>query len=217
MKAPLPDRSDLCDSHCEEIASLVTHALGVVVGVAALVVMLMLADGVLETVSAVVFGMSLVLLYLTSTFYHFVTSVRWKAWFQLLDHACIYLLIAGSYTPFTLVTLNGAWGWSLFGVVWAMAFGGIFMKLVCKGKKDHWISTVFYLVMGWLVLVAFGPLLRAMPLAGIGWLVAGGLAYSLGVVFFAWRKLPFNHAVWHLFVLGGSICHVTAACLFVFR
>lgn len=212
------DRSLLCDSHREEVASLVTHGVGVVFSIVALVIMLLLSAGdALKLISAAVFGTSLVLLYSSSTLYHFFTSPQWKARFQALDHACIYLLIAGSYTPIALITLKGAWGWSLFGAVWAMALGGVLMKTLWQGQKDHWISTALYLLMGWLIVFAFGPLLRAMPAAGIGWLVAGGLAYSLGVVFFAWRRLPFNHAIWHLFVLGGSVCHVLAVCLFVFR
>lgn len=199
------------------MASLLTHALGVVFSVAALGVMLVLAGtDPLKLVSAAVFGLSLVLLYTSSTLYHFFTSPRWKARFQALDHACIYLLIAGSYTPFTLITLRGPWGWSLFAAVWTLAIAGVLIKTLGKGKKDHWISTALYLVMGWLILLAIAPLLRAMPVAGVLWLVAGGLAYSLGVVFYAWRKLPFNHAIWHLFVLGGSVCHVLAACLHVF-
>ena len=212
------ERSHLCDSHREEVASLVTHAIGIVFSIAALVVMIVLAWGsALKAVSAAVFGSSLVLLYTSSTLYHFFTSPAWKARFQTLDHICIYLLIAGSYTPFTLVTLKGAWGWSIFGAVWAMALGGVLMKTIWKGRKDHWLSTALYLLMGWLIVLAFGPLLREMPLPGIVWLSAGGLAYTLGVVFFAWHKLPFNHAIWHLFVLGGSVCHVCAACLHVFR
>lgn len=212
------DRSHLCDSHREEVASLVTHAIGVVFSIVALVVMLVLSAGdAVKMVSATVFGLSLVLLYSSSTLYHFFTSPQWKARLQACDHACIYLLIAGSYTPITLITLKGAWGWSLFAAVWAMALGGVLMKTLWQGKKDHWISTALYLLMGWLIVFAFGPLLREMPLAGVWWLVAGGLAYSLGVVFFAWRRLPYNHAIWHLFVLGGSVCHVLAACLFVFR
>ncbi|MEI8037755.1 MAG: hemolysin III family protein [Verrucomicrobiota bacterium] len=212
------DRSLLCDSHREEVASLVTHAIGVAFSVVALVVMLVMSAGdALKAVSAAVFGTSLVLLYSSSTLYHLFTSPRWKARFQACDHACIYLLIAGSYTPISLITLRGAWGWSLFGAVWAMALGGVLAKTLWQGKKDHWISTALYLLMGWLIVFAFGPLLRAMPPAGIGWLVAGGLAYSLGVAFFAWRRLPFNHAIWHLFVLAGSVCHVLAVCLFVFR
>jgi len=214
---PFTDRSQLCDSHREEVASLLTHALGVLFGMVALVVMLVLAGNEpLKLVSAAVFGVSLVLLYSSSTLYHFFTSPRWKARFQVLDHACIYLLIAGSYTPFTLVTLRGPWGWALFAAVWAMAIAGVCIKTLGKGKKDHWISTALYLLMGWLILLAFVPLLRAMPLAGVAWLVAGGLSYTFGVVFFAWRRLPFNHAIWHLFVLAGSACHVLAACLHVF-
>ena len=212
------NRSHLCDSHREEVASMVTHAVGVVFSVVALVMMLVLSLGdAYKLVSAAVFGLSLVLLYSSSTLYHVFTSPRWKARLQVLDHACIYLLIAGSYTPFTLVTLRGAWGWSLFGAVWAMALGGVLMKAFWNGKKDHWISTAIYLLMGWLIVLAFGPLFRLMPAAGIAWLAAGGLAYSLGVAFFAWDRLPFNHAIWHLFVLGGSVCHVLAACLFVLR
>ena len=212
------DRSLLCDSHREEVASLLTHSAGVLFSIAALVVMLVLSGGdLVKSVSAAVFGVSLVLLYSSSSLYHFFTSPRWKARFQALDHACIYILIAGSYTPITLITLKGAWGWSLFAAVWAMALGGVFMKVFCKGKKDHWLSTALYLLMGWLIVLAFGPLLREMPGGGVAWLSAGGLAYSLGVVFFAWRRLPFNHAIWHLFVLAGSVCHVLAVCLFVLR
>lgn len=213
-----PDRSHLCDSHREEVASLVTHAAGVVFSVVALVIMLGLAIGeALKMVSAAVFGLSLVLLYSSSTLYHFFTSPRWKAHFQVLDHVCIYLLIAGSYTPFTLITLWGPWGWSLFGAVWAMAIGGVLMKTLWKGRMDHWLSTALYLLMGWLIVLAMGPLLRELPMAGVAWLAAGGLSYTLGVVFFAWKRLPFNHAIWHLFVLGGSVCHVLAACWFVLR
>ena len=211
-------RSLLCDSHREEVASLVTHAAGVVFSLVALAVMLVMSAGAaLKLVAAAVFGLSLVLLYSSSTLYHFCTTQRWKARFQALDHACIYLLIAGSYTPITLITLRGAWGWSLFAAVWAMALGGVLTKTLWQGKKDHWISTAIYLLMGWLIVLAFGPLLRLMPAAGIGWLAAGGLSYSLGIVFFAWHRLPYNHAIWHLFVLGGSVCHVLAVCLFVFR
>jgi len=216
MREVTSQRSHLCDSHREEVASLLTHAAGVLIGSAALVVMLVLADGnPLKMVSALVFGVSLVLLYGSSALYHFFTSPRWKARFQTLDHVCIYLLIAGSYTPFTLITLKGPWGWTLFGAVWSMALAGVLLKTLGKGRKDHWLSTALYLLMGWLVLVAIGPLMNNLPIAGVVWLAAGGMAYTLGVVFFAWRRLPYNHAVWHLFVLAGSVCHVLAVCLFV--
>jgi hemolysin III len=217
MREETSERSHLCDSHREEVASLLTHATGVLIGVVALVVMLVLADGSpVKLVSAVVFGVSLVLLYGSSTLYHFFTSPRWKARFQTLDHVCIYLLIAGSYTPFTLITLKGPWGWSLFAAVWSMALAGVLLKTLGKGRKDHWLSTALYLLMGWLVLFAIVPLARSLPLAGMAWLTAGGLAYTIGVIFFAWRRLPFNHAIWHLFVLAGSVCPVLAVCLVVF-
>ncbi|MGJ8644307.1 MAG: PAQR family membrane homeostasis protein TrhA [Luteolibacter sp.] len=213
-----PDvRSKLCDTHREEVASMVTHAVGMAFSVGALVTMLILAAGdSLKMVSAAVFGLALIVLYSSSTLYHISTSHRWKARFQTLDHICIYLLIAGSYTPFTLITLRGAWGWSIFGAVWGMAVAGIFMKTLWKGKKDHWFSTALYLLMGWLIVFAIVPLWRELPTAGMGWLVAGGLAYTLGVIFFVWNRLPYNHAIWHLFVLSGSVCHVLAVSLFVF-
>lgn len=213
-----PHRSPLCDSHREEVASLVTHALGALLSVVALVVMLVLSAGQpLKLISATVFGVSLVLLYLSSALYHCFTSPRWKAHLQSLDHACIYLLIAGSYTPITLITLRGALGWWLFGIIWAMALAGVLIKTLWNGKKDHWISTALYLLMGWLVVFAIGPLIRGMPLAGLSWLVAGGLSYTLGILFYAWRRLPFNHAIWHLFVLGGSVCHGVAIAGYVLR
>ena len=212
------ERSHLCDSHREEVASLVTHALGVLFAVASLVVMAVLAvDDALEILAAMVFGVSLVALYTCSTIYHIITSPQWKARLQTLDHVCIYLLIAGTYTPFTLLTLRGPWGWSLLALVWMMALAGTLMKTIRRGRLDSRVSTALYLLMGWLIVVAAGPLLERMPAAGVGWLVAGGLSYTLGVVFFAWRSIPYNHAIWHLFVLAGSTCHVCAACLFVFR
>ncbi len=218
MELEMPHRSPLCDSHREEVASLLTHAAGVVFSIAALVTMLVLSDGEpLKVVSAVVFGTSLILLYTSSTLYHFFTSARWKALFQSLDHACIYLLIAGSYTPITLITLRGPTGWWLFGTVWALAISGVLIKTLRKGRKDHWISTALYLAMGWLILFAFGPLVRNLPMAGVWWLVAGGFTYSFGIVFYAWNRLPYNHAIWHLFVLGGSVCHVIAVCGYVLR
>ena len=212
-----PHRSFLCDSHREEVASLVTHAAGVVFSIVALISMLLLSAGEpLKIVSAVVFGSSLVLLYSSSTLYHFFTSARWKARFQAVDHACIYLLIAGSYTPITLITLRGPSGWWLFGTVWSLAILGVLVKFLRTGKRDHWISTTLYLAMGWLILFAFGPLVRELPGAGVWWLVAGGFTYSFGIVFYAWKRLPFNHAIWHLFVLGGSVCHVLAVTRYVF-
>jgi len=212
------NRSPLCDSHREEVASLLTHAAGVLLSVVGLGMMLWFSDGdVLKIVASMVFGLSLILLYASSTLYHFFTSLRWKACFQKLDHACIYLLIAGSYTPVTLVTLQGVTGWSLFGVVWGLALLGVWIKLFLRRRKDHWISTALYLAMGWLILFALRPLMLALPAAGVWLLVAGGFSYSFGIVFYAWKKLPFNHAIWHLFVLGGSVCHLLAVIFYVIR
>ncbi len=211
-------RSELCDSHREEVASLLTHAAGAALSVVALIVMLVRSGGEpLKIVASVVFGSALILLYTSSALYHFFTSARWKARFQALDHACIYLLIAGSYTPITLITLRQAGGWTLFAIVWTLAIFGVLMKTLRKGKRDHWISTTLYLAMGWLILFAMGSLIRNLPMAGVWWLVAGGFFYSFGIVFYAWKRLPFNHAIWHLFVLGGSACHVFAVVRYVFH
>ena len=197
---------------------MVTHAIGTVLAIAALVAMVLIAEGeAYRTVSASVFGGTLILLYLSSTIYHATSCERRKPILQALDHACIYLLIAGSYTPLTLVALRGPWGWTLFGIVWTMALGGVLLKTLCRAKRDSWWSTALYIVMGWLAVIAWGPMIRALPPAGVAWMVAGGLCYTLGVIFFAWRKLRFNHAIWHLFVLAGSACHVIASALYILR
>lgn len=210
------ERSHLCDTHREEVANLWTHAAGVVLSFVALGVMLAMAGSdPRKLVSALVFGASLIVLYSASTLYHFSTNSRWKSRFQALDHACIYLLIAGSYTPVCLVILRGAWGNTLLALVWAMAAAGVAVKLFLHIRRDHWISTALYLAMGWLVLLVIVPLMRVMPPGGMAWLVAGGVAYTGGVVFFAWKRLPFNHAIWHLFVMAGSACHVLAVVLHV--
>jgi len=212
MQAPERPRSPLCDTPIEELVSSLTHALGVVLSLGALVWMMSIAQGdFFRIVSAALFGGTLTLLYTSSTLYHAISDPKWKAFFQVLDHACIYLLIAGSYTPLTLVALRGPWGWSLFGIVWFCALAGVLLKTFVASKKDHWLSTALYIAMGWLAVIAFGPMVRALPTAGLAWLIAGGVSYTFGVVFFAWRRLPFNHAIWHLFVLGGSVCHVLAA------
>jgi len=189
-----------------------------ILSIAALLGMIVtVCDNTLEIVSASIFGGSLILLYGFSTLYHASSGIRSKSILQALDHACIYLLIAGSYTPVMLISLRGPWGWSLLCIVWAMALAGVIIKTVLPGRKDHWISTALYIVMGWLAVIAIGPLIKALPPAGVAWLVAGGLSYTFGVIFFAWRKLPYHHAIWHLFVLGGSACHVAAIWLYVFR
>ena len=193
-----------------------SHIAGTILAVFGLVVMLLVAEGEpLRVVSASVFGGTLVLLYLSSSIYHAFSTPRLKEFFQIFDHACIYLLIAGSYTPLTLVAMRGAWGWSIFGVVWFLAIAGVILKSVMRGKREAWWSTGLYIVMGWLVVIAGRPLIESLPLAGLLWLVAGGLCYTFGVIFFAWRKLPYNHAIWHGFVILGSTCHVIATAKYI--
>lgn len=197
---------------------MATHAIGTALAVAALVTMIIFAGSdAFRIVSASVFGTSLIALYLSSTLYHATSCPRRKPRMQALDHACIYLLIAGSYTPLSLVALRGPWGWSLFGAVWTLALGGVLLKTLIPGKRDTWWSTALYIIMGWLAVFAFGPMLRALSPVGVAWMVAGGLCYTLGVIFFAWRTLRFNHAIWHLFVLAGSACHVVATVGYIFR
>jgi hemolysin III len=200
------------------MASMLTHAVGTILAVGALVAMVMSANGEpWRVVSGSIFGGSLIALYLSSTLYHTFSGERAKAFFQILDHACIYLLIAGSYTPLTLVSLRGPWGWSLFGIIWFLAIAGVLLKTMGSGKKDSWWSTGLYLMMGWLVVIAINPVIRALPPAGFAWLVAGGVCYSVGVIFFLWRRLKFNHAIWHLWVLAGSACHVVVTLRYVIQ
>ncbi len=201
----------------EELANRLTHCVGAVLSLAGLVLLVVSSalhgDAWIIT-STAVYGASLVILYTASTLYHSVTSPRWRRFFQKMDHAAIFLLIAGTYTPFTLGPLRGGWGWTLFGIVWGFAVVGIVLKLFFAGKADV-LSTIAYLVMGWLVVIAIKPLIAALPAGGLWLLVAGGLCYSLGTIFYLWEKLPFNHAVWHVWVLGGSACHWAAIFTYV--
>ena len=204
-------RSHLCDTPAEEVASAITHAIAALLSIVGLVTMVIVSDGdPLRITTACIFGACLILLYSSSALYHAVTSHKKKSFFQVLDHACIYLLIAGTYTPITLVGLQGAWGWTIFGIVWLCAITGVLLKTCGRGKKDSKLSTALYLVMGWIIVIAIKPLMANIDPIGIAWIVAGGVTYSLGVIFYAWEKLHFNHAIWHLFVLGGSACHVIA-------
>lgn len=211
-------RSDLCETHAEEVASAVTHGVGLALSIVGLIMMIVISAGdPWRITGGTIFGSTLVLLYLASTLYHSFSGPRIKSFLQIIDHSAIYLLIAGSYTPISLVTLRGPWGWSLLGVVWSMAIGGVVIKSVMSNNREHWISTALYIVMGWLAVVAAAPLIKSMPFGGLVLLVAGGLCYTGGVVFFVWNKLKFNHAIWHLFVLAGSICHLLAITLYVLR
>jgi hemolysin III len=199
-------------SPAEELANRLTHGVGALFSVAGLVLMVVFSalhgDAWVIT-STAIYGASLVVLYTASTLYHTFASDRWRRFFQKLDHAAIFLLIAGTYTPFTLGPLRGSWGWTLFGIVWGFAVVGVVLKLFFAGKADV-LSTIAYLVMGWLVVIAIKPLVAALPSGALWLLVAGGLCYSVGTIFYLWEKLPFNHAVWHVWVLGGSACHWAA-------
>lgn len=196
----------------EELANVVTHGAGFVLSIAGLALMVTLAslhgDAWLVT-STSIFGASLVLLYATSTLYHFFRDEQLKQTMRKFDHAAIFLLIAGTYTPFLLVSLRGAWGWSLFGVMWGLAAVGITLKFWFTGRFRLG-STLIYVGMGWMVLVAIRPLSVALPRAGLYLLFSGGLCYTGGAVFYLWKRLPYHHAVWHLMVLGGSACHWAA-------
>jgi hemolysin III len=165
-------------------------------------------------VGCLVFGATLVFLYAVSTLYHAVSHPRAKAVLRVLDHSAIFLLIAGTYTPFTLVSLRGPWGWSLFGVVWGIAATGIALRLALR-RRPTALFVGLYLAMGWCVVVAAKPLLAAVAPGGIALLAAGGLAYSAGVAFYLWRRLPYHHAIWHAFVLAGSACHYVAVLRYV--
>lgn len=196
----------------EEIANSITHGIGAALSVAGLTLLVVLAaiyGDVWRVVSFSIYGSSLVLLYLASTLYHSIQYPKVKRVLRIFDHSAIYLLIAGTYTPFTLVSMRGPWGWTLFGVVWGLALLGIAFKTVFIGRYEK-VATVAYVLMGWLVVAAFKEMLVTIPTGGVIWLLAGGVVYTLGVLFYAWHKLPYNHAIWHLFVLGGSICHFFA-------
>lgn len=201
----------------EEIANWITHAVALLLSITALVLMVVYSaryGDAYHVVSSAVFGATLILLYSASTLYHLVPVSRAKKVFQKLDHAMIYLLIAGTYTPYTLVNLRGPWGWSIFGVVWGVALTGLLLELIIK-KRLGWLSVSLYLCLGWLIIVAVKPLMAHLGGGGLVLLVAGGLFYSLGVIFYLWKKLPFQHAIWHIFVIAGSLCHFFSIFLYV--
>lgn len=193
----------------EEIANSITHGIGAALSIAALAILVFSASGngdMLKVVSLSIYGTTLILLYLSSTLYHGFSNERIKQFFKIMDHSSIYLLIAGSYTPIVLISMRGAWGWTVFGIVWAMAVAGIIAKIFLTGKYNK-LSVLFYIAMGWLIVFAIKPMLQTVPLKLLVWLLIGGLSYTFGILFYAWEKMPYNHAVWHLFVLGGSITH----------
>ncbi len=201
----------------EELANTLTHGLGLIlslVGAPGLIVTAARYGDAWHIVSCSVYGAALILLYAASTIYHGVQSPRWKEILRVVDHACIYLLIAGTYTPFTLVLMRGGWGWTLFGLVWGFAIIGICFKLLWTGRFEV-ISTVTYVLMGWLALIAVYPIVTVFPPGCILWILAGGSSYTIGVIFYALDEKPYMHAIWHLFVLGGSACHYVAVMEYV--
>ncbi|BCA79692.1 hemolysin III family protein [Desulfuromonas sp. AOP6] len=204
-------------SKAEELANRLTHGLGALAGVVGFVILMKAAFHTADPwriTSSAIYGTGLVTFYTLSTLYHTVRTPGVRYVFRILDHASIFLMIAGTYTPFTLVSLNGAWGWSLFGTVWGLALVGMTFKAFMPHRLRI-VAPLLYIGLGWLVIIAIKPLLVAVPLPGVLLLVAGGVAYTLGVLFYAIERIPFNHAIWHLFVLAGSFLHYLAIYLYV--
>jgi len=201
----------------EEIANSITHLVGIalaVVGSAALMTFACKNGTVWHIVGCGVFAATLILLYAVSVLYHSIQTPRTKAVLRIIDHSAVFLLIAGTYTPFTLVNLRGSWGWSLFGLVWGLAIVGIIFKAT---MLHRWVvaSVGLYVAMGWAVVIAAKPMFASVAPRGLLLLLVGGLAYTSGIGFYAWRRLPYHHAIWHLFVMAGSICHFFAILFYV--
>ncbi|WP_425605389.1 PAQR family membrane homeostasis protein TrhA [Pseudoxanthomonas putridarboris] len=205
-------RADHLADMRDEIASALTHGLGAVAALAGGAVLITLAaihgDG-WQLGASIVFGITLLLLYTASTLYHAIQHPVAKGRLKVFDHCAIYLLIAGTYTPFTLIGLRGPWGWGLFAAIWTLAIAGVVFKLFYTGRFKL-LSTLIYIAMGWLVIVAIRPLLQSLDGWTLGWLLAGGLFYTLGTYFYHRESIRYSHAIWHLFVIAGSVCHFIA-------
>ena len=200
------------ESRREELANAASHgagALAALVGGSVLITLSATFGNGWQLAGAIVFSASLFLLYLASTLYHVVTDLTWRGRLKVFDHCAIFILIAGTYTPFTLVGLREDGGWWLFAAIWTLAVAGVVFKLFFTGRFKG-LSTAIYLAMGWMLLTAIGPFLRQVPPTTIGWLLAGGLAYTAGTYFYMHKRIPFTHAIWHGFVLLGSACHFVA-------
>ncbi len=204
-------------SALEEKINISSHGIGLflsLTGSVLLVTRAALYGNAWHIASAAIFGAGLVALYAASTAYHSAKRPEVRARLRILDHATIYVLIAGTYTPFTLITLKGSVGWTIFTVAWAMAVTGVYLKLHFTGRFNL-LSTLMYVFMGWIIIFAVKPLIASLPLPGLYWLVAGGLSYTLGAVIYSIKHIPLNHAIFHLFVLGGSMCHFVAVYFYV--
>ncbi|HET9032258.1 MAG TPA: hemolysin III family protein [Dokdonella sp.] len=203
-------------TRAEELASSVSHALGIILSIAGLAVLTAFAalhGGAWRIVSVSVYGTTLILLFTASTLYHAVPNPRVKPILRVLDHSAIFLLIAGTYTPFTLISLRGPWGWTLFAIVWTLAIIGIALEL--RRVRNRVAAALLYLGMGWVGVIAIKPMIANIEPTGLWLLLAGGLCYTLGVPFYLWKRLPYNHALWHLFVLAGSVLQFFSILLYV--
>ena len=201
----------------EELAHGLTHGIGALLSIAGLTILVAKAavwGHAQDITAAAIFGSALVLMYTASTLFHSIPIPATKRVLRVIDHSLIYVLIAGTYTPFTLVALHGLWGWSLFGFTWGLAIIGIVFKIFTTGRFES-LSLVIYLLMGWCGVVAAKPLIHSLETGGLWWLLAGGLSYSFGVIFYAWEKLRYHHAIWHAFVLAGSVCHYFSVLFYV--
>jgi hemolysin III len=210
-----PDTRAIAPSLGEEIASSVSHGIGLLAALAASPLLIVNAarHGGVHVVGASVFAATLILLYLASTVYHALPPNTIKRVFRVLDHSAIFLLIAGTYTPFSLGVLRGVWGWTILGLVWSLALAGVTLKAVGFLRYPI-LSTALYIAMGWIALIAIQPIVSRVPVEGIVWLLAGGLAYTGGVAFYAAHRVPYAHLAWHLCVLAGSVCHFVAVFRF---
>ncbi|ABX03455.1 MAG TPA: hemolysin III [Herpetosiphon sp.] len=204
-------------SAAEELANAITHGIGVALSVAGLAILLIMAINTGDPwriASFTVYGVSLICMYLASTLYHSIRNPRAKYLLKIFDHCAIYLLIAGTYTPILLVSMQSSLAWTLFGLIWGCAFAGICFKMFFI-KRFELLSTLMYVGMGWLSVMAWDDLVASLPTGAFALLVAGGLTYTAGVVFYRWEKLPYNHAIWHGFVMGGSVCHFLVMALYL--
>lgn len=201
----------------EEIANAITHGIGAALSVAALVILIVFAawkGTAVHVVSFTIYGSAMLLLYVSSTLLHSFPPGRAKQFFEVMDHSCIYLFIAGTYTPILFHIVQGALGWTLFGVVWGVAIAGVVFKSFFASRFLV-TSTLLYIAMGWIIVFAWGPLVERLAPGGLNLLIGGGILYTVGTIFYVWRSFPYHHAVWHLFVLAGSILHFFSILLFV--
>lgn len=201
----------------EEIAHAITHGIGALLSIAGLVLLIVFSSfsgNPWKIVSVTIFGVTMLLMYVSSTIVHSLPEGKWKDIFQIFDHSSIYLFIAGTYTPFLLVHIRSNIGWLLFGIIWGIAIIGIVFKVFFV-KKFLIVSTLFYILMGWLIVLVWGPLTATIHQNGITLLIIGGVVYTVGAIFYTWRKIPYHHVIWHLFVIAGSIFHFFAVFYYV--